>query len=86
MALVGESAAKFLDGDVRRLAEKGQDQALAGLDPTRAAVAAQCLRPGIALHLHTPFPPADARGADAKPFTGFPMRQAASNGLQNTAP
>jgi len=67
----GEGAAEFLDGHIRRLSENGQDQGLAGFDPARPAITAECFRKGIALHLHALPPPADARCTHPKPLTGL---------------
>ena len=68
MAPIGQRLAQLLDGDVGRLRQHGQDQLLVRLDACRAPVAAQGLRPGIALLALQSPPAADARGADAKPF------------------
>lgn len=81
--LVGENVAKFLDRHIGRRAEHSQDQILAGLDPAGAPIAAERLRPGVALRLLAPPPSADARRADAKPLAGLSVRHPVGDRCQN---
>jgi hypothetical protein len=85
-AFVGERLAQLFDRDVGRFFDKREDRRAMRLNPTRAAVSA--LRTGASfapLALEHP-PPADARGADPKPFASLAMAQPLRNRRQHPNP
>jgi hypothetical protein len=85
-ALRGEIAANLLDGGVPIGAERRQHGGVVSFDASRATVAAQRLRTGVALFALAGSPTADAGGADAEPLPSFPVRRACMNRCKNTNP
>src|SRR5215203_6416233 len=85
-AAARECSPQLLERDIRRLLDKREDQAGPRLNASRAPVAAQSLRPGVALYALQGAPADRARRAHAKPLGGLPTRKAASNRGEHTCP
>src|SRR6516164_513288 len=82
--LLAQTAAQFLDSDVRCFIEQREDGRLMCVDPMRLAVPTQSLRPRIALHALAGPPAAYARRAHPEPLGGLPAGNAARNGGKHT--
>ena len=85
-AAARECSPQLLERDIRRLLDKREDQAGPRLNASRAPVAAQSLRPGVALYALQGAPADRARRAHAKPLGGLPTRKAARNRGEHTCP
>ena len=83
VTVAGESRAKLLHGDVRRLFEKALDQRALRLDAGGAAISAERSRPGVALTALQRPPAAHARRPDAEAGGGLAVAGAVGDCLQD---